>query len=195
MKNKIIHELKEHIPFTAFATIFAVIITIIFSYFLKYKYSENIFEISHILHVFFSAFATTIVFHKYNKSIIKGLLVGVFGSILIGTLSDVIFPYLGSFILNLNPHIHFPIIEKPIIIILSALFGILAGTKFKKTKFPHLLHVLISVFASLFYIISFANINTLSLWIVSFIITFISVLIPCCLSDIIFPILFIKKTK
>ncbi|GAF68508.1 unnamed protein product, partial [marine sediment metagenome] len=65
-----------------------------------------------------------------------------------------------------------------------------------KTKLPHAGHVLLSVFASLFHIImAMAGVITIQLMILSAIFIFIAVIMPCCLSDIIFPLLFVKKTK
>lgn len=195
MKSNLGNELKEHIPFTGIAVIAAVLLTFGLSFFTNYRYSEEVFEVFHVLHVLLSAFATTLVFHKYDKSIWKALLIGIVGSIIIGTLSDVIFPYLGSAIFGLAPHLHFPIAEHPLLIIGVSLIGVLCGMKFKKTGFPHLFHVFISVFASLFYLISFVSMSAIWAWLVAILITFISVLIPCCISDIILPLIFIKKKK
>ena len=63
-----------------------------------------------------------------------------------------------------------------------------------KTKFPHAGHVLLSTWASLFHIIMALG-TTISplLVMIIFLFLFISVLIPCCLSDIILPMLFIKN--
>jgi hypothetical protein len=193
MKGKIIHELEEHMPFTAIATLSAVFITILLSTFFGLGYSENVFESFHVLHVIFSAFATTSVFYKHDKSIIKSIFVGVIGSILMGTISDVIFPYLGATALNLSPHFHLPIVQEPLLIIISALIGVFLGIIIGHTKMPHFFHVFLSVFASLFYVISFVGVSNIGSWVVAILITFISVLIPCCLSDIVFPMIFVKK--
>ncbi len=195
MTNKILHELKEHIPFTIIASILAIVIAVIISQLTRYQYSENIFESFHVLHLLVSAFATTTVYYKYKKSIPMSILVGITGAIIIGTFSDVIFPYLSALILNLQPSLHIPIIEKPILLLSTALIGTLLGIKIKHNKFPHLIHVFLSTFASLFYLISFATTNTLLLWMIATLIIFVVVLIPCCLSDIIFPLLFIRNKK
>ncbi len=195
MKKEIRQELKEHIPFTIFATVSAIVVSLILSFFINYDNSKHIFEGLHIVHVIFSAFASTLVFKRHNNSVMHALLVGVAASIFIGTISDVILPFLGALILGLKPQFHMPILENPLIILSSALVGTIASLKFKNTKLPHLLHVFVSVFASLFYLVSFTNLSKLILWILSVIIVFISVLIPCCLSDIIFPLLLAKKSK
>ncbi|MFA5484861.1 MAG: hypothetical protein WC260_01245 [Candidatus Pacearchaeota archaeon] len=193
--NKIINELKEHAPFTAVATILALIATFILSQFISYNSSENIFDSLHLAHILFSAFATTTVFYHNKKSIKSAILIGITGSIIIGSLSDVFLPTLGTLIFGIKTHLHFPLIEKPILVLLSSLIGANLGILVKKTKLPHTFHVFISIFASLFYLISFSNINTLIDYLISIIIVFFSVLIPCCLSDIVYPNLFIKKTN
>ena len=195
MKDKIIHELEEHIPFTIIASVSAIIITFIISQLTKFQYSEPIFESFHIAHLLVSAFATTTVYYKYKKSIPMSIFVGLTGAILIGTFSDAIFPYLSALVFNLHPHLHIPILEQPILLISVALIGTILGIFIKHNKLPHFLHVFLSTFASLFYLVSFTTMNNIGLWILATIIIFLVVLIPCCLSDIIYPLLFIKNKK
>lgn len=191
--NHILNELKEHAPYTAIATVLAIITTLILNQFITYNSSESVFESLHLIHILFSAFATTTVFYYSKKSIKAAILIGLSGSILIGSLSDILFPYLGTLIFGLQSHIHLPLIEKPILVLFFSFIGIYLGLMIKKTKIPHISHVFISVFASLFYLTSFSSITTFTDYIITFIIVFLSVLIPCCLSDIIYPSLFTKR--
>ena len=48
-KNRIIHELKKHIPFTAIATLIAILVTLFILYGIKKEIPESFF---HILHPF-----------------------------------------------------------------------------------------------------------------------------------------------
>jgi len=187
------HELKHHLPFTALATAFAIIIAILFVSFFKQNISENIFNILHPLHVIVSAIVTSAIFYKYKKNIFQAIIIGVFGAIIIGSISDVIFPYLGGEILQLKMHFHFPLIKIPLIIILSALIGSIIGILTGLTKIPHLVHVSISVFASIFYILAFSSQLSLIYFIGIFIIIILAVIIPCCTSDILFPFFFLGK--
>jgi hypothetical protein len=98
-KGIIRKELKHHIPFTALATVIAILVVLVFLI-LKIDFSETLFEILHPAHVIFSAFATSAIFFRYKKSITKALLVGITGAIIIGSLSDIIFPWLGATLLN-----------------------------------------------------------------------------------------------
>ena len=193
--KKILHELKEHTPFTAIAALIAILITIFILYLIKTDVSEEVFHVLHPLHVLVSAIVTTGIFYKYKKKFIQALLIGITGAIIIGSISDIIFPYLGGLIFNLHMHFHLPIIEKPLIILSSAIIGCIMGISFQITKIPHFIHVFLSVFASLFYLLAFSQAFELIYFIGAFFIVFISVIIPCCLSDIIYPLLFLKKPK
>jgi hypothetical protein len=194
--KEIIHELEHHAPFTFFATAIAILFGLTLY---KTSLPEIFFEISHQIHVIASSIVTAGIFYKYKKNFCYAIFVGVFGAILIGSLSDIIFPYLGAFFFQLEPHFHLPILEEPTIILGAAIIGSILGILTGYTKFPHFLHVGISVFASLFYLLAFSNNPNPLFLVLSFIIIFISVIIPCCLSDIIFPFLFlgtkIKRCK
>ncbi|MDI6884377.1 MAG: hypothetical protein QMD00_04550, partial [Hadesarchaea archaeon] len=54
-------------------------------------------------------------------------------------------------------------------------------------------HVLISTLASLFYLMAFGVVDWLPLFPFVFAVLFIAVWIPCCASDIVFPLLFTRK--
>ena len=89
-----------------------------------------------------------------------------------------------------NRGVHLGFIEKWWMVNPMAIMGNYHPT----TKFPHSLHVLLSTWASLFHMIM-AKIGILS-WdscITIFIFLFIAVWVPCCVSDIVFPLLFTKK--
>jgi len=191
MNTKIIlKKLKEHIPFTAAATLVSVIIMS----FLLIKqnlipYAASSFHIFHWVHILFSSIVSTAIFYSYKKKILLSLFSGILIAISIGSISDIIFPYIGSLLFNLPISFHLPLLESPVLILGIALFGSATGIIVKKTKFPHFVHVFISLIASLLYIFSYStNFSVLTLLLI-FLITSISVVIPCCLSDIVFPLL------
>jgi len=187
------HELKHHAPFTAFATIFAIGVVLLIQYYFNKSISENLFDIFHPLHIIASAMVTAGIFYKYKPKIIPALLIGISGAIILGSLSDIILPWIGGNILTLKTTFHLPLIEEPLIILGSALIGSSIGIISKTTKIPHFTHVFLSVFASLFYLLAFSSGITLFYFIATFIIVLIAVIIPCCVSDIIFPFLFLKE--
>ena len=190
--DTILKELKHHLPFTFFASLAAgVLVAILYS--LGNLPSESIFEIAHPAHVLLSAIATAAIYWKYNKSFYKGILVGIVGAILIGSISDVILPWIAGNLFSLETSFHLPIVEKPFLILGVALIGALVGMKWGLFKISHSLHVFLSIFASLFYLLAFSiEMGVLSILLISFLV-FLCVFIPCCISDIVFPILFIKR--
>jgi len=200
--QQITKEMKNHAPFTIFGAFSGILIIMIILYgnFLSIisPISENIFYILHPTHVLLSALVTTTLFIKYGKkNIILIIIVGYTGSIGIATISDSIIPYLGEILLDLpNPGIHIGFIEEPLITNPPALIGILIAYVKGATKFPHAGHVLVSTWASLFHIImalgtSVGILQTFGI----FIFLFLAVWIPCCTSDIVYPLLFSNKNN
>jgi len=200
MFRRIASELKHHVPFTALGAVSGIIIMaiIVRGNFLPQilPVSRNIFYVLHPTHVFLSALVTTTLYVKYRRpNIWMAILIGYTGSIGIATISDSIIPYLGETLLNL-PYkaIHIGFIEEPLLTNPPAFLGIMIGYWKGTTKFPHFGHVLISTWASLFHVIMALG-ETVS-WIqliVIFLFLFLAVWLPCCISDIVFPLLFIRK--
>ncbi len=199
--KRVLKELKNHIPFTLVGALTGIIFMAIIlqgNYLDSInKYSENVFFILHPMHVFFSALVTTTLFVKYqNKKIIWVLIVGYTGAIGIATLSDSIIPYLGENLLNLpksEPHIGF--IEKPILTNIPAVVGIAIGYWNGTTKIPHAGHVLISTWASLFHIIMAIGATLSYLQFIGItLFLFLAVWVPCCTSDIVYPLIFTKNS-
>ncbi len=202
--NKILSELKEHLPFTILSACVAIIavgiLTIIIGeHELPYT-GENLFHIFHPLHVLASAATTTSMFWKYKKNILQSALIGAAGALVICTLSDIIFPFLGGMFLGVEMHMHICLLGHPMVIVPFLLVGILTGFMSPKliehsTIYSHSAHILLSTAASLVYLISFGMTGWLGHigWV--FIILVLVVLIPCCLSDIVFPLFFTGKKE
>ncbi len=188
-------ELKEHIPFTVFAVGVAVLIVLFIHYLLKQEIGKEVFHFFHFLHVIVSAMATGAIYYKYRPSVLAAFFVGIAGAVIIGSLSDVILPYLGGLVLNIHIHFHLPLIEETLQTLLFASLGGILGVTIQVSKTPHFIHVFLSVFASLFYILAFSTVFAPVYFLASFLIVFIAVIIPCCLSDIVFPFLFLKREK
>jgi hypothetical protein len=188
------HELKHHIPFTLSVSILAGII-VGFLYirgFLGSGVMTNLFEVVHPAHVLFSAAAASAIYMKYNKSLVKAILISSVGAIIIGTLSDVLFPWIAGKSLGLATGLHLPIFEEPLLIIGVAVIGAYLG-KYSNFMTSHSIHIFLSIFASLAYLLAFSfNITFLTMGLI-IIVVFLVVYIPCCFGDIVFPILFMKK--
>ncbi len=196
--NAILKELKKHLPFTLTASLAAGALVAIL-YLVNREYFvgvvSGLFGIMHPAHVLVSAMATAAIYWKYNKSVVKTILIGIGGAILIGSLSDILFPWVFGNLFSLHTHLHLPIIEKPILIIGVALIGSIAGISVGLFRFSHSIHVFLSIFASLFYLLAFSiEMNAVTILLIS-VLVFLAVYIPCCISDIVFPMLFVEKVK
>lgn len=196
MLQDIKRELKNHLGFTVFGAVTGIIIMLFF-YNIPSKIAYDIFYVLHPMHVVLSALVTASMYKIYAKRVNPFILIliGYIGSIGIATLSDSIIPYIGEALLNLpNRGIHIGFIEKWWLVNPLAFLGIAIAYFNPKTKFPHAGHVLLSVWASLFHIIMAlgGTIKVTSI-IIIFIFLFLAVLIPCCLSDIVFPLLCVKR--
>jgi len=187
-------ELREHAPFTAFGAIIGVIILVLVLLLdVSHDISERLFETFHPLHVLFSAFATTAMYRLHTRSRWwMAVLIGYTGSIGIATLSDSLIPYVGENMLDLpEAHVHAGFIEDWWLVNPMAFLGIVLGFLRPVTKFPHGAHVFLSTAASLFHIIMAVD-DTME-WILIlpiFVFLILAVLLPCCMSDIIYPLLF-----
>ena len=200
MLKLIAHELKHHAPFTALgaATGIIVMVVIIFNNALPQvsAVSQNVFYVLHPLHVALSAVVTTAMYRRYGgRKIWAIVLIGYFGSIGIGTLSDSVIPYLGEALLNLpNRGLHIGFIEEWQIVNPAALAGIAIGYWKSVTRLPHFGHVLLSTWASMFHVIMAlgGTVNWFTFLII-FGFLFLGVWLPCCTSDIVFPLLFTRR--
>jgi hypothetical protein len=208
MIKQISIELKNHAPFTVFGAMTGILLMLFFQKLPK-DVSFQIFYIFHPIHVFLSALVTAAIYElhackRISNKCIQGkcnfwvlFIIGYAGSIGIATLSDSFIPYLGEIMLGMpNRGFHIGFIEKWWLVNPLALLGVIVAYVKPTTKFPHAAHVLLSTWASLFHILMAMG-KSLD-WIsgmIIFIFLFIAVWIPCCISDIAFPLLFIKETK
>lgn len=203
MWKKVSKELKHHAPFTIFGALTGIIIMFFFQE-LPSDLSYNIFYVLHPLHVVLSALVTTSLYGMYKCGKIRGkcsvwslLLIGYFGAIGIAALSDSVIPFLGETLLGLpNREIHLGFIEKWWLVNPLAILGVAIAYFRPQTKFPHAGHVLFSTWASLFHIImALGEGLSCYLYIFIFFFLFLAVWLPCCISDIIFPLLFVGKKE
>jgi len=207
MKSIILKELRHHGPFTLLGALGSVALMVLLRRwapeFLSTDRAADLFEFTHPLHVVLSAMVTATIFQNYRAQpkhtwagVLAVIAVGYIGAIGIATLSDCLIPYWAELFLGMeHAHAHIGIVEMPLIINFAALFGIGFAYWTPKTHFPHTGHVLLSMAASLFHILraqagSFSILESIGIALF----LFIAVWIPCCLSDIIFPLLFIKKS-
>jgi len=190
-------ELKRHAPFTMLGTLTGVVIMVAFVLFgVPRSISTGLFWGTHPLHVLLSALVTTAMFTLHGRhTLLAMLVVGYVGSVGIATLSDCIIPYLAESLLDMpNRGIHLGFIEKWWLVNPLAIAGIFLGWLWPRTKIAHAGHVLLSTWASLFHMtMAMGEDLGILTYAATTVFLFLAVWIPCCTSDIIFPLLFTKK--
>lgn len=208
MIKRILIELRAHAPFTLFGVASGIFIMWLCAG-LPYEWSSSIFYTLHPVHVFMSALVTAAMYEmhecprvgpgciKLKCNLWKLLIIGYVGSVGIATVSDSIIPYFFEVLLGMpNKGIHLGFIEKWWLVNPLAAAGIVVAHIKPATKFPHAMHVLLSTWASLFHILmatgSFIDLKTYVFVAAGL---FLAVWVPCCVSDIVFPLMFVKEEQ
>jgi len=189
-------ELVRHLPFTVVGAVTGVVLFIAFRGIAK-DISYRVFYVLHPLHVLFSTLVTASLYERHRHlrgggraSFLSLLVIGYVGGIGIATLSDSLIPFLGETLLNLPERaVHIGFIEKWWLVNPLAVSGVALAYFRPRTRIPHAGHVLLSTYASLFHVImalgAQASAGTYA-GILLFLIA--AVWVPCCLSDIVFPV-------
>jgi len=154
----------------------------------------GMFHVFHPLHILFSAVATTAMFWRYQRRLLLALAVGTVGSLAICGVSDIFMPYASGLVLGQPMQLHVCLIEHPMLILPFAAVGLGVGLALPRgsrrgTVFSHAAHVLISAMASLLYLVGFGMSDWTSEAGLIFVFMVLAVVIPCCVSDIVLPVL------
>ena len=218
-------ELREHLPFSVSAVAIGLIVAgtmcILGSGFVEEAageaphehgvheaghdhgppFAQLFFHLFHPAHMLFSAAATTAMFCRYDRKIAKAIVVGLIGAIGVCGISDIIMPHISLSILGVQTPWHICVIEHPGLVLpyagVGVLVGILAaGGVVRSTVISHSLHVLASTMASIFYMVGPLGIVA---WIDRagevFLFVVLAVMLPCCVSDIVFPLLMTRPGR
>ncbi|MGC9450610.1 MAG: hypothetical protein ACP5I4_04120 [Oceanipulchritudo sp.] len=205
--KKILAELARHAPFTALGAASGMILLLV-SQSWPQPVAYRVFYFLHPMHVVLSAMVTASVYNlhtceHFGGTCLRGkcnlwklFLVGYIGSVGIATLSDCIIPFVGESLMQLpNRGIHLGFIEKWWIVNPLAIVGTAFAYFRPQTRFPHAGHVLLSTWASLFHmLLAMSAPGQGSYWLI-LVFLFLAVWLPCCLSDIVFPLLFAPSEK
>ncbi len=205
--RRVVRELRKHAPFTAVGAASGIAVMLAVALLqVPAGVSRGIFYTLHPAHVVLSALVTTTMYRLHGKGgLWVTVLVGYTGSIGIATLSDALIPYLGASLLGVEMELEIPFIEtgampviglpKCVVVNALAVVGIAIAYLRPATKFPHAGHVLLSTWASLFHFTGFGRADWLDvgLLIPVFAFLFVAVWLPCCVSDIIYPLLWAKE--
>ncbi|MDH5661933.1 MAG: hypothetical protein OEY92_02950 [Elusimicrobiota bacterium] len=197
----ILEELQHHLPYTIFSVAVGMMtlgsLTVLIEGNKFPQASQNLFHIFHPLHILFSAAATTAMFWRYDKKILKAISIGFVGAVGLCGISDIFIPFFAGYLLGVKMHLHVCILTDPMIVLPFLFFGIFVGfvlpTVIESTIFSHAAHVLISSMASIFYLVSFGLTEWIPVGGMVFIYMVLAVMIPCCTSDIVFPLLLVRK--
>jgi len=210
MNRKNLHmweELSHHLPFSILSVSIGLMFVGLFTIITEMlgiqnvsPYSEELFHIFHPVHLLFSAIATTAMFWQHEKRVIKAAIIGFVGSVGICGISDIIIPYISGFLLGAQMHLHICIVQHPQLILPFVFVGILMGffapgtlEKQEGVIFSHSLHVMVSAIASILYLVSFGVTDWIHRLGAILIYMVLAVVIPCCTSDIVFPLLFTSQ--
>lgn len=206
-QHSILEELFCHTPLAIFALSLSYIFFFLLNIFLSsnssfdaYSVYDPLFHIVHYIHILCAIISSMIMFNKYsvkNKFIISFF--SVINSIIFCTLSDIIFPTIAARFLNISIPIHicFFHYEDFFNLSLFAFLGIIGGISLlygnKKqsnaiAKILHVGHIWFGCISALVYILAHTSIE----WFVNsgsiICLLFVSVVIPCIISDVIIPI-------
>ena len=215
----ICNQLHQHAPFTLTGALLGVGFMLLFRLLpMPERTSHLLFDIFHPGHVLLSAMATAAMFrlHKKTAHFVVVLIIGYVGSIGIATMSDCVIPYVGEVLLGFHSpahshehvgddqvhqdehqeKLHFGFIDKWWLVNPLAILGGLFAYFRPSTKFPHAGHVLLSIWASLSHILMAMSAEvSFAQWLGVVVFLFLAVWLPCCVSDIVFPLLFVKPGK
>lgn len=218
MKQKklaqIMHEFQHHFPFTIASCLATLIGLGVYTELLLPTLNAShptlistagfsgFFHILHPVHVFLSAAATAAMFWQYDRRLIAAVLVGFCGSVSLCALSDIIFPFVGGKLLTTQMDLHLCVAEHPALVLSFSIMGVATGifgaamlhTRTIST-YTHASHVVVSTAATVIYLIGFGLTNWIPALVPVFIILVFSVIIPCCASDIFFPLMLISPEK
>ena len=206
-KHTLLEELSVHLPYSLMAATIGTGLLLFIAWVAKLqgtsqlseKSSETLlFHMFHPLHLFLSAAATTAMFWRHEKRFVKALGVGFFGTVIPCGLSDYVAPFLGGRLLGVPMALHICFIEHPQLVVSAVLLGMALGffTADRiqhSTVFSHTAHVFVSSLATTLYLVSFGMNDWGRFLVAVFSITVAGVLIPCCFSDIVFPMICIEK--
>lgn len=210
--SSLVGEIVSHLPHAIFSVAFCLTILSFFSAFqlsindigvLK-RVSSVLFHSFHFLHILFSVTGTMITFYRFSTRIVRGIFVGIFSALVFCTLSDAVMPYLAGKILYVDMKFHLCLFHELQNVIPFLIAGVISGVVIAKShksnilfysKVSHFVHILISSFASMFYLVAHGMPNWYSQIGIIFLFLIVAVVIPCILSDIVTPMTFARADK
>lgn len=201
----IAEELQEHLPYAILSVAIALAILGMLTFVAVLleaanfaKAAKSLFHVFHPLHMLFSATATAAMFWRHERRLFKAMIIGLVGAAGICGLSDIVIPYISGFLLGVKMELHICLIHHPMLVVPFLISGIFVGlivptSTHRATIFTHSAHVLVSSVASVLYLVSFGLSGWVEVGGMVFVYMVLAVLLPCCTSDIVFPLLFTES--
>ncbi len=201
-------ELMHHLPYAIFSVALGMIILSFLDY-ASVLHSighearriacggyHMLFHSFHFLHILFAATGTIITFSRFSQNIVKMLIIGTISPAFFCMLSDVLLPYLAGRLLGVDMELHICFHRELQNVLPFLAVGVINGLVLRmhhSSMLPvfslgsHVMHILISSLAALFYMVAhgFDNWYPRMGWVFLFLV--IAVVIPCTLSDILVP--------
>ncbi|MBI3330584.1 MAG: hypothetical protein HYZ96_00565 [Candidatus Omnitrophica bacterium] len=201
--RRLVEEFAHHLPYTIVGSLIAMAAVWWFGtqhlgngrVGLLYAQAHASFHLFHPLHILLSAIATTSLFWRHERHVLRALVVGALGTIIPCGLSDYVFPYLGGRLLGQTMELHMCIVDHPQLFFPFLALGIVGGFWAEERLtgshlFSHGAHIFVSSAASLLYLISFgftAWLTDVRFVFPAFVTIVLAVWVPCCISDIVVP--------
>lgn len=212
-----IHFLQEeimcHLPYAIFSVAFGLAVLSFLTYSSCLSRADNaavclgshiLFHSFHFMHIVFAATGTMITFLRFSSNTLKAFCIGAVSTMLFCTLSDVVLPYIGGLILGVDMHFHLCFLTELSNVLPFLVVGLCNGYLMSRhdssrqglySIFSHFIHILISSFASIFYLVSNGFVD----WYLSigpvFVFLVFAVVVPCTMSDVVVPMMFAKADK
>jgi hypothetical protein len=161
----------------------------------------SLFHLFHPMHMLFSAAATTAMFWRYERRVLKAMIIGIIGAVGVCGVSDIVIPQLSLSILGKSLPWHICLIQHPQLVLPFAAVGVIIGltaaqSVSRSTFLWHSLHVFSSTMASIFYLIGpFGRLGWIDSIGIVFVFIVVAVMVPCCFSDIGFPLLLVRSAR
>lgn len=207
-KHTMLDELICHFPYAVFSVALSLGVLSFLTYFSELlapkcqdicSSSVILFHSFHFMHIVFAATGTLITFLRFSKNYVKGTFVALGSTLVFCTLSDAVLPFVTGEILGIRMHFHLCLFSELRNVVPFLVMGLINGhvmSLHHSSKqgsfsiFSHFIHILISSFASIFYLVS----QGFTQWHTSigaiFIFLVIAVVVPCTLSDLVVPMAF-----
>jgi hypothetical protein len=212
-KHFLQEEIMCHLPYAIFSVAFGLAILSFLAYSSCITAAHNsavclgshiLFHSFHFMHIVFAATGTVITFLRFSTNTFKAFCIGALSTMFFCTMSDAVLPYIGGLILGVNMHFHLCFLTELSNVVPFLIVGLCNGYLMSRhgssrqstySIFSHFIHILISSFASIFYLVS----NGFTEWYLSigpvFAFLVFAVVVPCTMSDVVVPMMFAKADK